>query len=68
MFVVLYPVCLRELIFEVGEINFVDTSVLLHCYFAFVLTILEYFSLVWESAAECHLQLLEGQVYLVAWL
>ena len=45
---------------------FVDTSVLLRCYFAFVLPILEYCSLVWESAAECHLQLLEGKVYSVA--
>ena len=42
-----------------------DTSVLL-CYFAFVLPILEYCSPVWGSAAECHLQLLERQVYLVA--
>ena len=42
---------------------FVNTSVLLHCYFAFVLPILEYCSAVWGSAAECHLQLLERQVY-----
>ena len=45
---------------------FVDTSVLLHCYFAFVLTILEFCCLVWGSAAECHHQLLERQVYSVA--
>ena len=45
---------------------FVDTSVLLCCYFSFVLSILEYCSPVWESAAECHLQLLERQVYSVA--
>ena len=45
---------------------FVDTSVLLLCYFAFVLTILEYCSVVWGSAAECHLQLLELQVYSLA--
>ena len=38
----------------------------LHCYFAFVLPILEYCSLMWGSAAECHLQLLELQVYSVA--
>ena len=45
---------------------FVDTSVVLRCYFAFVLPILEYSSPVWGSAAECHLQLLERQVYSVA--
>ena len=45
---------------------FVDTSVLLRCYFAFVLPIFEYCFPVWESATECHLQLLELQVYLVA--
>ena len=38
---------------------------LLRCYYAFILTILEYCSRVWGSAAECHLQLLESQVYLV---
>ena len=42
-----------------------DTSVLLRCYFAFVLPILEYCSPVWGSAAGCHLQLLELQVYSV---
>ena len=47
---------------------FVDTSVLLRCYFAFVLPILEYCSLVWGSAAECHIQFLERQVYSVAML
>ena len=45
---------------------FVDTSVLLCCYYAFVLPILQYCSPVWGSAAECHLQLLNRQVYLVA--
>ena len=45
---------------------FVDTSVLLRCYFAFVLQILEYCSPVWGSAVECHLQLLERHVYSVA--
>ena len=44
----------------------VDTSVLLRCYYAFVLPILEYCSPVWRSAAECHLQLLKRQVYSVA--
>ena len=42
---------------------FVDTSVVLRCYFVFVHPILEYCSLVWGSAAECHLQLLERHVY-----
>ena len=45
---------------------FVDTSVFLRCYYTFVISILEYCSLVWGSAAECHLQLLERQVYSVA--
>ena len=45
---------------------FVNTSVLLRCYYAFVLTILKHCSSVWGSAAECHLQLLERQVYSVA--
>ena len=45
---------------------FLDTSVLLRCYYAFGLPILEYCSSVWLSAAECHLQLLERQVYSVA--
>ena len=44
----------------------VDTSVLLRCYYAFIFPILEYCSAVWGSAAECHLQLLERQVYSVA--
>ena len=51
---------------EYGKRIFVDTSVLLRCYFAFVLPILEYYSLVWGSAAGCHLQLLDGHVYSVA--
>ena len=45
---------------------FVGTSVLFRCYYAFVLPILEYSSRVWGSAAECHPQLLERQVYSVA--
>ena len=36
------------------------------CYFAFVLPIFEYCSLVWGAAAECHLQLLEHLGYSVA--
>ena len=42
---------------------FVDTSVFLRFYFAFVLAIFEYCSPVWRSTAESHLQLLAGQVY-----
>ena len=42
--------------------TFVDTSMLLCCYFAFVLSILEYCYSVWRSTAEC---LLERQVYSV---
>ena len=44
---------------------FMATSALLRCYFV-VLPILEYCSPMWGSAAECHFQLLECQVYLVA--
>ena len=44
---------------------FVEISVLLRCYYAFVLPILEYCSPVWGSAAECNL-LFERQVYSVA--
>ena len=47
---------------------FVDTSVLLRCYYAFVLPILEYRSPVWGSAGKCHLQLLELQVCSVTML
>ena len=39
---------------------------LLRCCYEFDLPILEYCSPVWGSAAECHLQLLERQVYAVA--
>ena len=53
-------------ILKVVKHIFVDTSVLLRCYFAFVLPILEYCSPVYGSAAECHLQLLKRQVYSVA--
>ena len=42
---------------------FVDTSVLLRFFYAFVLPIFEYYSPVWESVIECHFQLLERQVY-----
>ena len=45
---------------------FVNTSVLLRCYYAFVLPILEYCSPVWRSASKCHLHLLERQMCSVA--
>ena len=44
----------------------IPLCMLLPCYYSFVLPILEYCSPVWGSAAECHLQLLERQVYSVA--
>ena len=56
-------VSLRIGILRVMKRVFVDTSVLLRCYYASVLPILEYCSQVWGSAAECRLQLLECQVY-----
>ena len=52
-------------IFRFVKCIFVDTSVSLRCYFTFVHPILEYCSMLWGSAAECHLQLLERQVYSV---
>ena len=56
----------RTGILRLSKHVFVDTSVLLRCYYAFVLQILEYGSPVCGSAAECHLKLLERQVYSVA--
>ena len=47
------------------KLVFLDSSSLLLC---ISFPILEYCSPVWGSAAECHLQLLERQVYSVAWL
>ena len=47
---------------------FVYTSVLLRCYFAFILPILKYCSPVWRSAAECHFQFPDRQVYSVVML
>ena len=44
---------------------FVDTSVLLHCYYAFVLIIFGYCTSVRGSAADCALQLPEHQVHSV---
>ena len=65
MCVVSSPVSPRIGILRFVKRVFVDTSVLLCCYYAFVLPILEYCSPVWGSAAKCHLQLFEGQVYWV---
>ena len=55
-------------ILRLVKLVFVDTSELLRCYYAFVLPILEYCSPRWGSAVECHLQLVERQVYSVAGL
>ena len=46
--------------------SFVYTSVLLRCYYVFVIPIFEHCSPVWRSAAECNRQLLEHQVFSVA--
>ena len=61
-----FPCLSENWYFKVGETYIVDTSRLLCCYFEFVLQIFEYSSSVWGSAAECHLQLFERQVYSVA--
>ena len=53
-------------VFSFFKLVFVETSVLLRCYFAFVLPILVYCSPVWGSTAEFHIQLLERQVHSVA--
>ena len=58
---IVYRVSKRIDILRLVKRVFVDTSELLRCYYAFVHPILEYFSPVWLSAAEC-LQLLERQV------
>ena len=65
--VVLFLCISENWYFEVGEAYFfVDTSVLLRCFYAFVFPILEYCSPVCLSVAGCHLQLLMRQVYSVA--
>ena len=53
-------------ILKMVQLVFVDISVLLRFYYAFVLAILEYCSSVSGSAAECHLQLLKRQMYSMA--
>ena len=65
--VVLFPVSLRELVFwGLWKVYLWTPLCYPRCYFAFVLPILEYCSPVWGLADECHLQLLERQVYPVA--
>ena len=59
---IVYCVSQRIGILRLVKRIFVDTSVLLRCYFAFGFQILEYCSPVWGSSAKCHLQLLERQV------
>ena len=60
-------VCIQRIvILRLVKLVFVDTTVLLRCYFAFVLTIPEYCSPVWGSVAGCHSQFLERQVCSVA--
>ena len=53
------PCLSKNLHFEVGEACLCGYSVLFRCYYAFVLPIIVYCSLMWGSAAECHLRLLE---------
>ena len=50
---------------RLGLLKFLKQTTNLYGY-AFVLPVIEYCSPVWGSAAECHLQLLERQVYWVA--
>ena len=66
MCVVVSCVSQRIAILRLVKCVFVDTSVLLCCYSAFVLLILEYCSPVWGSAAACCRLLLDHQVYSVA--
>ena len=63
---IVFRVSQRISILRLVKRIFVDSSLLLRCYFAFVLPIIEYCFPVWGSAAECDLQLLEHQVYSVA--
>ena len=62
---VLSLVSLKELVFLGWWSVSMDTSVLNCCYYVFVFPILEYYSPVWGSAAECHLKLLKHQEYSV---
>ena len=62
-----YLPCLsKNLYLKLVKRVYVDTSVLLRCYYALILPILMYCSPLWGSASECHLQLLERQIYSVA--
>ena len=54
---IVFRVSQRIVILRLVKRVFVDTFVLLRCYYAFVLPIHEYCSPVWGSAAKCHLQL-----------
>ena len=45
---------------------YADSSVLLRCYYAFILPILEYCSPVWGSTASSHLRLLDRQIHAVS--
>ena len=45
---------------------YADTSVLLRCYYVFILPILEYCSHVWGSAASSHLRRLDRQIHAVS--
>ena len=45
---------------------YADTSVLLRCYYAFILPILEYCSPVWGSSASSHIRLLDRQIHAVS--
>ena len=65
---IVYNVSQRIGILRLTKRIFTDTSVLLLCYFEFVLLILEYRFPMWGLAAECHLQLLVRLEYSVAWL
>ena len=42
---------------------FGSPDIVRRCYYAFVLPVLEYCSVVWGSAAECHLTLLDRLVH-----
>ena len=59
------PVSQRNGVLKLVNCMFVDISVLLRCYYAFVSLILEKFSPMCRSAAGCHLLLLERLVHSV---
>ena len=61
-----FPCISENWYFEVGETYICWHPFVTSLLFAFVLPILEYCSSVWGSATECHLQLLQRQVYSIA--